>query len=61
MPDNPKWTVNNKPKPLDVEDIEDLNVTLHSVIKAGDLVLTLGAGSIGRVVTLLPDQLREAV
>ena len=50
-----------KVNPVFVEDIDDLNVTLHSVIKAGDLVLTLGAGSIGRVVTLLPDQLQEAV
>jgi len=47
--------------PVFVEDIEELNVTLQSVIEEGDLVLTLGAGSIGRIVTNLSDQLQEAV
>lgn len=50
-----------KVNPVFVEDIEDLSDALHSVIEEGDLVLTLGAGSIGRIVAGLPDQLLEAV
>lgn len=50
-----------KVNPVFVEDIENLEATLHSVIQDGDLILTMGAGSIGRVVTGLPDQLREVV
>ena len=47
--------------PIFVEDLDELSQTLISVIEDGDLVLTLGAGSIGRIVSELPDLLREAV
>ena len=50
-----------KVNPVFVEDMEALNLTLNSVIEDGDLVLTMGAGSIGRIVTQLPDLLQEAV
>jgi UDP-N-acetylmuramate--alanine ligase len=43
--------------PLFIEDIETLPSVLKDVLQAGDLVLTLGAGSIGAVATTLPEVL----
>ena len=43
--------------PVFVEDIETLPVVLKDVLQAGDLVLTLGAGSIGAVAAILPEAL----
>jgi UDP-N-acetylmuramate--alanine ligase len=41
-----------------VEELEDLPRTLGPLLKAGDVVLTLGAGSIGAVAPTLPAALR---
>ena len=49
-----------KVNPVFVEDIDDMKDVLQTVLQDGDLVLTMGAGSIGRAVTELPAQLREA-
>ncbi len=43
--------------PVFVEDIETLAVVLKDVLQPGDLVLTLGAGSIGAVAAGLPEAL----
>ena len=43
--------------PLFIEDIETLPSVLKDVLQAGDLVLTLGAGSIGAVAATLPEVL----
>jgi UDP-N-acetylmuramate--alanine ligase len=43
--------------PVFVEDIETLPTVLKDVLQAGDLVLTLGAGSIGAVAAILPEVL----
>ena len=43
--------------PVFVEDIETLPAVLKDVLQAGDLVLTLGAGSIGAVAAILPEVL----
>ncbi len=43
--------------PVFVEDVEDLAEVLISVLQAGDVVLTLGAGSIGAVAATLPEAL----
>ena len=43
--------------PVFVEDIETLPAVLKDVLQAGDLVLTLGAGSIGAVAAMLPEVL----
>jgi len=43
--------------PVFVEDIETLPVVLKDVLQAGDLVLTLGAGSIGAAAAVLPEAL----
>lgn len=50
-----------KANPVFVEDIENLEETLRSVIQDGDLILTMGAGSIGRIVMTLPEKLQEVV
>jgi UDP-N-acetylmuramate--alanine ligase len=47
--------------PVFIEDIEDMRDILKTVLQDGDVVLTMGAGSIGRAVAKLPDQLQEAV
>ena len=44
-------------EPVLVEDIEELHTVLANVIQADDVVLTLGAGSIGAVAPTLPDLL----
>ncbi|GMQ87033.1 MAG: UDP-N-acetylmuramate--L-alanine ligase [Gammaproteobacteria bacterium] len=43
--------------PVFVEDIETLPAVLKDVLQAGDLVLTLGAGSIGVAAAILPEAL----
>jgi len=44
-------------EPVFVEDLSELHVVLANVIQANDVVLTLGAGSIGAVAQTLPDLL----
>ena len=44
-------------EPVFVEDIEDLSSTLKGVLKDGDILLTLGAGSIGVAANKLKDEL----
>lgn len=43
--------------PVFVEDISELASTLQGVLRNGDVLLTLGAGSIGSAAAELPDQL----
>jgi UDP-N-acetylmuramate--alanine ligase len=43
--------------PIFVEDVNDLAATLAGVIQGNDVVLTLGAGSIGAIAQSLPNQL----
>ncbi len=50
-----------KVNPVFVEDVEQLAECLHTVMQKDDIVLTLGAGSIGRVATQLPTRLQEAL
>ncbi len=49
-----------KVNPVFVENIEDLAGALNAVVQDGDVVLTLGAGSIGRVSSELADKMRTA-
>jgi UDP-N-acetylmuramate--alanine ligase len=42
-----------KVNPIFVEDVEKLDADLQAVLRDGDLVLTMGAGSIGRVASQL--------
>ncbi len=46
-----------KLEPVFVEDVECLPATLGDLLEDGDVVLTLGAGSIGRVAAALPARL----
>ncbi len=46
--------------PIFVEDIDHVESELVSVLHDGDVLLTLGAGSIGRVASELPQKLQEA-
>jgi len=46
-----------KVNPVFVEDVEKLGADLHSILRDGDLVLTMGAGSIGRIASQLKDAL----
>lgn len=50
-----------KVNPIFVEDVEDLDTELLSVLRDGDLLLTMGAGSIGRVAAQLKESLEGAV
>ena len=45
-------------EPVFVEDLESLPAVLRKILKADDVVLTLGAGSIGAAATGLPEALR---
>jgi len=45
--------------PVFVEEVESLPEVLKDLLQAGDLVLTLGAGSIGAVAAVLPDVLAQ--
>ncbi len=46
-----------KANPIFVERVEDLSGVLAELLRANDLVLTMGAGSIGQVATELPQRL----
>ncbi|MDH3342132.1 MAG: UDP-N-acetylmuramate--L-alanine ligase [Gammaproteobacteria bacterium] len=48
-----------KVNPIFVKDIDEVADSLSAVIQDGDIVLTLGAGSIGRVAEELPGLLQE--
>jgi UDP-N-acetylmuramate--alanine ligase len=45
-------------EPVFVEDVNDLADTLRTMLRPNDVVLTLGAGSIGAVAAELPNALR---
>jgi len=47
-----------KVNPVFVEDVENLDKDLKSLLQDGDLVLTMGAGSIGRIASQLKDVLQ---
>jgi UDP-N-acetylmuramate--alanine ligase len=49
-----------KVNPIFVEDINTVERELASVLQEGDVLLTLGAGNIGRVASGLPQKLQEA-
>ena len=49
-----------KVNPIFVEDIYTVERELASVLQEGDVLLTLGAGNIGRVASGLPQKLQEA-
>jgi UDP-N-acetylmuramate-alanine ligase len=42
-----------------VEDLNELNTSIMDVIENGDVLLTLGAGSIGAISEKLPQALAE--
>jgi len=48
-----------KANPVFVEDVERIDEVLATVLQHDDVLLTLGAGSIGRIAGTLPDRLRE--
>lgn len=50
----------NRVEPVFVENLEDLPTVLMDILEDGDILLTLGAGSIGRVAEGLPDLLGRA-
>lgn len=50
-----------KVNPIFVEDVEKLADDLHSVLQDGDLILTMGAGSIGRIASDLKESLEGLV
>ncbi len=50
-----------KVNPVFIEDVERLGSDLQSILKDGDLVLTMGAGSIGRIASQLKESLGAAV
>lgn len=45
--------------PVFVEDLKDLNASIMAVIEQGDVLLTLGAGSIGSIAEKLPEALAK--
>jgi UDP-N-acetylmuramate--alanine ligase len=47
--------------PVFVEDIEDLAPLLAGIVKADDVILTLGAGNVGHIATQLPHTLAQAL
>jgi UDP-N-acetylmuramate--alanine ligase len=49
-----------KVNPIFVEDINSVETELASVLQDGDVLLTLGAGDIGRVASELPQKLQGA-
>ncbi len=49
-----------KVNPIFIEDIDEVDKELAAVLQDGDVLLTLGAGSIGRVASALPQKLQEA-
>ena len=50
-----------KVNPIFIEDVEQLGNDLQTILQDGDLVLTMGAGSIGRVASQLKETLRAAM
>jgi UDP-N-acetylmuramate--alanine ligase len=48
-------------EPVFVEDVNDLPTVLADIVRGGDIVLTAGAGDIGRVAQTLPQTLAEAI
>jgi UDP-N-acetylmuramate--alanine ligase len=48
-----------KVNPVFIEDIEQLDNDLKAILKDGDLLLTMGAGSIGRIASQLKQSLTE--
>jgi len=46
-----------KVSPIFIKDIEKLAIDLSSILQNGDLVLTMGAGSIGRIASQLKNEL----
>jgi UDP-N-acetylmuramate--alanine ligase len=49
-----------KANPILVKNIDEVENELISVLQDGDILLTLGAGSVGRVAAELPQKLQEA-
>ncbi len=49
-----------KVNPIFVEEIDDIAEVLPTVLQEGDLLLTLGAGSVGRIAAELPAALKES-
>jgi len=47
--------------PVFIESVDDLAATVAGVVQDGDIVLTLGAGSIGAAAAQLADALKESV
>ena len=45
--------------PVFVENLDDLNASIIDVLEEGDVLLTLGAGSIGAIAEKLPEALRK--
>ncbi len=50
-----------KVNPIFIEDIEELHETLKTIVRKDDLVLTMGAGSIGRVASTLKENLQAVL
>jgi len=50
-----------KVNPVFIEDIESVHETLKTIVQKDDLVLTLGAGSIGRVAARLKENLQAVL
>ncbi len=50
-----------KVNPIFIEDITALHETLKTIVQGGDLVLTMGAGSIGRVASTLKEKLQAVI
>ena len=57
--DPPTTGVAGKVEPVFVEDIDNLAATLSQTVRSGDVVLCMGAGSIGSVPAKLVDLLRQ--
>ncbi|MDH5370235.1 MAG: UDP-N-acetylmuramate--L-alanine ligase, partial [Gammaproteobacteria bacterium] len=49
--------VRGQVEPVFVENIEELSTTLKSILKDGDILLTLGAGSVGTAASKLKEEL----
>ena len=47
--------------PIFVEDMEELAPVLAGIVKADDVLLTMGAGNVGHIATQLPHTLAEAL
>ena len=48
-------------EPIFVKDLDDLPKILAGLVRDDDVVLTLGAGSVGQIAAQLPQQLQEAM